>query len=86
MIQIAVSESVAQVIAERVAERRLSSPSDYIQELVEADKTRANRRRIDQELLEVLTADPASDLEWTDETKATWQQEIKARLASGTKS
>lgn len=86
MIQIAVSDSVAQVIAERVAERRLSSPSDYIQELVEADETRANHRRIDHALLEALTSDPDSDLEWTEESKASWRQETKSRLESGAKS
>ena len=86
MVQIAVSESVARVIAERVAERRLSGPSDYIQELVEADTTRANRRRIDHALLEALTDDPASDLEWNDATKAAWRQETQARLNLGAKS
>ena len=83
MVQIAITESVARVIAERVAERRLSGPSDYIQELVEADTTRATRRRIDQALLEALTDDPASDLEWNKTTKATWRWETKTRLESG---
>ncbi len=83
MVQIAVSESVARVIAERVAERQLSGPSDYIQELVEADTTRANRRRIDQGLLEALTDDPRTDFEWSDETKDAWRQETKARSDSG---
>ena len=79
MVQIAVSESVARVIAERVAERQLNGPSGYIQELVEADTTRATRRRIDHALLEALTDDPASDLEWNETTKAAWRQETKAR-------
>ena len=82
MVQIPVSESVARVIAERVAERRLGGPSDYIQELVEADTARANRRRIDQALLEALTDDPASDLEWNEATKAAWRQETQSRLNS----
>lgn len=86
MVQIAVSESVARVIAERVAERRLSGPGDYIQELVEADATRTNRRRIDKALLEALTDDPASDLEWNEATKAAWRQATQARLNSGAKS
>lgn len=86
MVQIAVSETVARVIAERVAERRLNGPSDYIQELVEADTTRAKRRRIDQALLEALTDDPASDLERNEATKAAWRQETQARLNSGAKS
>lgn len=83
MVHIAVSESVARVIAERVAERRLSGPNDYIRELVEADTTRANRRRIDQGLLQALTDDPSMDFEWSDETKGAWRQETKARLDSG---
>lgn len=37
MVQIAVSESVGRVIAQRVRKRSLNSPSDYIQELAEAD-------------------------------------------------
>ena len=86
MVQIAVSESVARVIAERVAERRLSGPGDYIQELVEADATRTNRRRIDQALLEALTDDPASDLEWNDASKAAWREATQARLSSGSMS
>lgn len=80
MVQIPVSESVARVIAQRVAERRLSGPSDYIQELVEADATRANRRRIDQALLEALTDDPATDIEWNEEAKTAWRQETKLSL------
>lgn len=82
MAEIAVSESVTRVIAERVAERRLNGPGDYIQELVEADTMCANRRRIDQALLEALTADSSTDREWIDETKVAWRQEAKGRLES----
>ena len=82
MVQIAVSESVAHVIAQRVSERHLSGPSDYIKELVEADAMRANRRRIDKALLEVLTDNPATDMEWTEANKAAWRQETKALLKS----
>lgn len=80
MVQIAVTESVARVIAQQVIERRLSGPSEYIQELVEADATRANRRRIDQALLDALTDDPASDLEWNETTKAAWRQTTRVAL------
>lgn len=62
------------------APRRTNGSSDDIQELVEADATRATRRRIDQALLEALTSDPSTDLEWTDETKAAWRQETRDRL------
>ena len=82
MVQIAVSESVARVIAQRVSERHLSGPSDYIEELVEADATRATRRRIDKALLEALTDDPATDMEWTEANKAAWHQEMRDRLES----
>ena len=80
MVQIA--ESVARVIAQRVSERHLSGPSDYIEELVEADATRATRRRIDKALLEALTDDPATDMEWTEANKAAWHQEMRDRLES----
>jgi Arc/MetJ-type ribon-helix-helix transcriptional regulator len=83
MVQIPVSESVARVIAQRVSERSLSSPSDYIQELVEADATRVNRRRIDKALLEALTDDPTSDLEWNEATKAAWRRETQTCLEAG---
>lgn len=86
MVKIAVSESVARVIAQRVSERHLGGPSDYIEELVEADATRATRRRIDQALLEALAADPASDLEWNEATKAAWRQETQPHLNLGAKS
>lgn len=83
MVQIPVSESVARVIAQRVSERHLNSPSEYIQELVEADVTRANRRRIDKALLDALMDDPATDMEWNEVNKAAWRQETEARLKSG---
>lgn len=86
MVQIAVSESVARVIAQRVAERHLSGPGDYIEELVESDATRTNRRRIDRVLMEALTDDPSSDLEWNEATKAAWRQATQARLISGANS
>ena len=83
MVQIAVSESVARVIAQRVSERNLNGPSDYIEELVEVDAPRLNRRRIDKALLEALTDDPATDMEWTEANKAAWRQETHSRLISG---
>ena len=82
MVQIAVSEFVARVIAQRVSERHLSGPSDYIEELVEADATRVNRRRIDKALLEALTDDPATDMEWTAANKAAWRQETEIGLVT----
>lgn len=81
MVPIAVSESVTRVIAEPVVERQLSGHENHIQELVEADTPHANRRRIDQALLEALTDNPASDLEWNEATKTAWRQETRVRLA-----
>ena len=80
MVQIPVSESVAQLIAQRVAERQLSGASDYIERLVADDHIQSSRRQIDQALREALMDDPSSDWEWTAETKAAWRRETQRRL------
>jgi len=60
----------------------MSASSDYCQEPVEAVATRASRRRIDQALLETLTDDPATDMEWTEANKSAWRAEAERILVT----
>ena len=87
-MQISVSETTAELLAQTVRDREFSDPSEYIEQLIEADH--AEHLDIDPEhkkwmrgqIQEALDSDPADDIEGTPEYWERKHRELDAMIAS----
>ena len=90
-MQISVSETTAELLAQTVRERQFTDPSEYIEQLIEADH--ADDLDIDPEhekwmmeqVRESLNDDPADAIEVTPEYWEAKRQKLEAMIADGAK-
>jgi Arc/MetJ-type ribon-helix-helix transcriptional regulator len=72
-MQISVSETTAKWIERTVRERQFADPSEYIEELIEADHADAldidpeHKKSMMEQVRDALESDPADDIEVTPE-------------------
>ena len=88
-MQISVSETTAELLAQTVREREFSDPSEYIEQLIEADHAEhldidpEHKKWMNEQIREAL-ADPAEGFPITPEFFENWRREIEEKLAKGT--
>ena len=88
-MQISVSETTAELLAQTVREREFSDPSEYIEQLIEADHAEhldidpEHKTWMNEQIREAL-ADPAEGFPITPEFFENWRREIEEKLAKGT--
>ena len=88
-MQISVSETTAELLAQTVRERQFSDPSEYIEQLIEADHAEhldidpEHKKWMNEQIREAL-ADPAEGFPITPEFFENWRREIEEKLAKGT--
>ena len=87
-MQISVSETTAELLAQSVRERQFSDPSEYIEQLIEADHAEhldidpEHKKWMMQQIHEALDSDPENDIEGTSEYWERKHKELEAMIAS----
>ena len=90
-MQISVSETTAELLAQTVRERQLADPSEYIAGLIEADHANdldldsAHEKWMMDQVRESLNDDPADAIEVTPEYWEAKRQRLEAMIADGAK-
>ena len=88
-MQISVSETTAELLAQTVRERQFSDPSEYIEQLIEADHAEhldidpEHKKWMMEQVREALNDDPANDIEVTPEYWETKRLKLEAMIAGG---
>ena len=86
-MQISVSETTAELLAQTVRERQFSDPSEYIEQLIEADHAEhldidpEHKKWMNEQIQKALD-DPQKGLPITPEFWEDWRKELEAKLAS----
>ncbi len=86
-MQISVSETAAKLIERTVRERQFADPSEYIEELIEADHAEnldidpEHKKWMMEQVREALESDPADDIEVTAEYWEKKRQHLEAMIA-----
>ncbi len=87
-MQISVSETTAELLAQTVRERQFTDPSEYIEQLIEADHAEhfdidpEHNKWMNAQIREALESDPADDIEVTPEYWEKKRQELEAMIAN----
>ena len=88
-MQISVSETTAELLAQTVRERQFSDPSEYIEQLIEADHAEhldiapEHREWMNEQIREALESDPADDIPVTPQFWEDWRKELEGKIAKG---
>lgn len=88
-MQISVSETTAELPAQTVRERQFSDPSEYIEQLIEADHAEhldidpEHKKWMMEQVREALNDDPANDIEFTPEYWEAKREKLEAMIACG---
>lgn len=91
-MQISVSETTAELLAQTVRDRQFADPSEYIQELIEADHAEnldidpEHKKWMMEQVREALNDDPATAIEVTPEYWEAKRQKLEAMIADRAKS
>ena len=92
-MQISVSETTAELLAQTVRDRQFADPSEYIEGLIEADHAEnlgidpEHKKWMMEQVREALESDPANDIEVTPEYWEKKHQQLEAMIANkGTRS
>lgn len=91
-MQISVSETTAELLAQTVRDRQFADPSEYIEELIEADHAEnldidpEHKKWLMEQVRESLNDDPADAIEVTLEYWEAKRQKLEAIIADRAKS
>lgn len=87
-MQISVSETIAELLAQTVRDRHFAGPSEYIGELIEADHAEnldidpEHKKWMMEQVREALESDPADDIEVTPEYWEKKHQQLESMIAN----